>query len=128
MSTQPESNALPTATAPEIIFGGRQVSVVTVGGADAVTVRTLRISELPTYFEVMEDDEKLAAFLTGKDAAYVASLAPASVLDICEAGHELNFQIAQRWAARRVANVEALAPALKTIAATGLPNSAPIAR
>lgn len=107
----------------EIIFGGRPVVVKTAAGDETVTVRTLKISELPKYFDLMEHDEQMAAFLTGKDDAFIAAIAPQSVLDIVEAGHDVNFTTAQRWAARRVKHIEALAPTARTMAAVGSPNS-----
>lgn len=109
----------------DAIFGGRQVAVRVPGGEPiAVTVRVLKISELPRYFELLEQEEKLAEFLTGKDAAFIASLEPASLLDIVDAGHDLNFQIAQRWAERRARHVAALAPVVKQMGLTDSPSSA----
>lgn len=113
---------------PEIVFGGRSVSVKTLSGESAtVTVRTLRISELPKYFDLMEADENLAAFLTGKDSDFIATLHPTSVLDVVETGHEINFPTAQRWAERRARNIEALGPIQRRVEGKVSPNSAPTA-
>lgn len=110
----------------DVIFGGRTVAVKIPGCADAVSVsvRTLKINELPRYFDLLETDEELAAFLTGKDSAFIASLEPASVLDIVEAGHDLNFQTAQRWAERRARHIEALGLIARKVDPKALPNSA----
>jgi len=76
----------------------------------AVQVRLLKIREFPEYFSKAEDEEALAAFVTGSDAAFIDALTVESVLSICEKAHDINFHNACRWANRRANFNEALLP------------------
>jgi hypothetical protein len=94
-----------------IITGGTSLTVTTHDNAtDEVFVRLLKIKEFPDYFRMAEDEEALAAFVTGKDDEFIRSLSVDSILGICEAAHDLNFQAACRWANRRANLNEALLP------------------
>jgi len=73
-------------------------------------VRLLKIREFPEYFSKAEDEEALAAFVTGSDAAFIDALTVESVLSICEKAHDINFHNACRWANRRANFNEALLP------------------
>jgi hypothetical protein len=53
------------------------------------------------YFELVENEGPLAAFVCGKPEDWPDALTAESLLDICEAAHDLNFQNARRWAERR---------------------------
>ncbi|MGC9453199.1 MAG: hypothetical protein ACP5I4_17335, partial [Oceanipulchritudo sp.] len=75
-----------------------------------VGVRLLKIKEFPDYLRLAEDEEALAAFVTGKDEEFIQSLTVDSILAICEHAHDLNFQNACRWANRRANLNEALLP------------------
>lgn len=94
-----------------IIAGGAPVSVTDHNGETTeVLVRLLKIKEFPEYFSRAEDEEALAAFVTGRDPEFVGQLTADSVLTICEVAHDLNFQNACRWANRRANLGEALLP------------------
>jgi hypothetical protein len=80
------------------------------GEQGEVKVRLLRIKEFPDYFAKADDEEALAAFVTGKDADFIATLTVDSILAICEKAHDLNFHNACRWANRRANFNEALLP------------------
>jgi len=111
----------------ETILGGRQVTVKnTAGVSSPVMVRALKIAELPNYFSKLEREEELAAFVTGQDLEFIASLEPASVLDIVETAHELNFTTARRWAERRAKHIAELGPIVGQVNGKALPSSAPI--
>ena len=94
------------------IITGNQSLAVRMENGDSleVAVRLLKIKEFPEYFAKAEDEEALAAFVTDKDDAFVQSLSVASILEICEKAHDLNFQNACRWAKRRADLNEALLP------------------
>lgn len=95
----------------EILTGGHPLEVSTHEGESAkVVVRLLRIREFPEYFRLAEDEEGLAAFVTGKEAEFVQKLTVDAVLLICEKAHDLNFHNACRWATRRANLNEALLP------------------
>ena len=95
----------------EIITGGSPLLVETQSGEQAdVLVRLLKIREFPEYFARAEDEESLAAFVTGKDEEFIQALTVDSILNIVEKAHDLNFQSACRWANRRANLNEALLP------------------
>ena len=73
-------------------------------------VRLLKIREFSEYFAKAEDEEALAAFVTGKDEDFIQTLTVDAILSIVEAAHDLNFQNACRWANRRANLNEALLP------------------
>lgn len=99
-----------------ILTGGAQLNVTHVDGSSGtVTVRLLKIREFPEYLRLTDQEEGLAAFLCDKDDAWAESLCVDSLLDICDKGHELNFNNACRWGQRRANINEALLP----IAASG---------
>jgi hypothetical protein len=94
-----------------ILTGGTALNVTTQDNeTHEVCVRLLKIKEFPDYFRVAEDEEALAAFVTGKDDEFIQSLSVDSILAICETAHDLNFQNACRWANRRANLNEALLP------------------
>jgi hypothetical protein len=94
-----------------IITGNQPIQVTTASGeSQEAQVRLLKIKEFPEYFARAEDEEALAAFVTGKDEEFIQSLTVDSILAICEAAHDLNFQNACRWATRRANLNEALLP------------------
>jgi hypothetical protein len=94
-----------------ILTGGSPLLVETQSGDQIeVAVRLLKIKEFPDYFRLAEDEEALAAFVTGKDDEFVQSLTVDSILAIVEHAHDLNFQNACRWANRRANLNEALLP------------------
>ncbi len=94
-----------------VITGGGPLSVTdTSGNTHEVLVRLLRIKEFPEYFQLADQEEALAAFVTGKDDEFVNSLTTDAVLEICEVAHDLNFHNACRWATRRANFTEALLP------------------
>ena len=98
-----------------IALGGQELDVTHLdGAAERVLVRLLKIAELPRYFELVENEGLLAAFVCGKDATWPDVLTAESLLDICEAAHDLNFQNARRWAERRARQTEALLPVAET--------------
>jgi len=113
-----------------ILAGGSDLNVQRLDGStEAVRVRLLKISEFPDYLRLVDDEPTLADFLCGQEKVWSETLSPGSVLDICEKGHELNFENACRWGQRRASLNEALLP----IAVRGqqmqsaFPNSAPTA-
>jgi len=94
-----------------IITGGSPLTVETQNGEQVeVQVRLLKIREFPEYFAKAEDEEALAAFVTGKEEDFIQTLTVDSILSIVEAAHDLNFQNACRWANRRANLNEALLP------------------
>jgi hypothetical protein len=94
-----------------ILTGGTPLTVETLNTEPTeVMVRLLKIKEYPEYFAKSEDEEALAAFVTGKDAEFIEALSVDSILSICEKAHDLNFQNACRWANRRANLNEALLP------------------
>lgn len=101
---------MPPATTA-ILSGHFPLVVETKSGESIeVGIRLLKIREFPDYFRLAEDEEALAAFVTGKDEAFIESLTVDSILAICEAAHDQNFQNACRWANRRANLNEALLP------------------
>lgn len=98
-------------TTNAILTGSTPLTVTTESGELAgVSLRLLKIREFPEYFRLAEDEEALAAFVTGQDEAFVQSLTVDSILAIIEKAHDLNFQNACRWANRRANLNEALLP------------------
>jgi hypothetical protein len=98
-------------TTNAILTGSTPLTVTTESGEPAeVSLRLLKIREFPEYFRLAEDEEALAAFVTGQDEAFVQSLTVDSILAIIEKAHDLNFQNACRWANRRANLNEALLP------------------
>ena len=94
-----------------ILTGGSPLLVETQTGEQIeVGVRLLKIKEFPEYFRMAEDEEALAAFITGKDEDFIQTLTVESILAIVEHAHDLNFQNACRWANRRANLNEALLP------------------
>jgi hypothetical protein len=98
-------------TTNAILTGSTPLTVTTESGELAeVSLRLLKIREFPEYFRLAEDEEALAAFVTGQDEVFVQSLTVDSILAIIEKAHDLNFQNACRWANRRANLNEALLP------------------
>lgn len=98
-------------TSTAILTGSRDLEVTHLSGdTETAHVRLLKIAEFPRYLELAEDENGLAAFITGRNAEWVESLTVDSVLDLCEAAHDLNFPAACRWAQRRVRQNEGLLP------------------
>ena len=94
-----------------VINQGQSVQVADLAGETTeVKVRLLRINEFPEYFRLADDEEALAAFVTGADPQWISNLTTESVLGVCESAHDLNFQNACRWAARRARFSEGLLP------------------
>lgn len=94
-----------------IITGGSPLLVETQSAEQVeVHVRLLKIREFPDYFRLAEDEEALAAFVTGKDEEFIQGLTVEAILSIVEKAHDLNFQNACRWANRRANLNEALLP------------------
>lgn len=100
-----------TSNHSSILSGGSPLLVETQSGEQAeVQVRLLKIKEFPEYFAKSEDEEALAAFVTGKEDEFIQTLTVESILSIVEQAHDLNFQNACRWANRRANLNEALLP------------------
>jgi len=94
-----------------ILTGGSPLLVATQSGEQIeVGVRLLKIKEFPDYFRLADDEEALAAFVTGKEDEFIQTLTVESILAIVEHAHDLNFQNACRWANRRADLNEALLP------------------
>ena len=113
-----------------IALGGQELEAThSDGQTERVTVRLLKIAELPRYFELAENETALAAFVCSREADWPESLTAESLLDICDAAHELNFTNARRWAERRARQTEALLPVAETglRVRQALENSAPTA-
>lgn len=100
-----------TSSEQAILTGGAPITVSHVDGTtETVTVRLLKIREFSDYLRLTDQEEGLAAFLCGKDEAWTQMLSVDSLLDICDKGHELNFNNACRWGQRRANINEALLP------------------
>ncbi|MEE4212847.1 MAG: hypothetical protein V2I43_26675 [Parvularcula sp.] len=113
-----------------IIQGGAPLEIhYTDGTTETVNVRLLKIREFPDYLRLVDNEPELADFLCSREAGWSENLTTGSLLDICDKGHELNFENACRWGQRRANLNEALLP----IALRGqqmqsaFPNSAPTA-
>lgn len=98
-----------------IIQGGVSFAAIRHDGTgDTVTIRLLKIKEFPDYLRYVDQEEKLAEFLCSKEEGWAASLTVESLLEICEKGHDLNFENACRWGQRRAKVNEALLPIAKS--------------
>lgn len=81
------------------------------GNQETVSVRVLKISEFPKYFELLaEDDAKLASWAVDKPLDWVESLDDDSLFDLLEEIDRVNFTKAQRWMERQTKKAERLAP------------------
>jgi len=111
-----------------VLTGGVSVALKKSDGSrESATVRLLKIREFPDYLRLVDDEEKLAEFLCGKEAGWAETLEVDSLLDVCEKGHELNFRNACRWGERRAKLNEALLPIAQSGYAiqSAFPGSAP---
>ena len=97
-----------------IIQGGVVLTVTLDDGSqEQVTVRLLKIKQYADYMTFSQDEEKMADFLCSKPEGWSETLSAGSLLDIMDAGHDLNFQNACRWANRRMEFGEAMLPVAK---------------
>lgn len=97
----------------EIMLGGRAMRVRSADGQEHdITVRHLKIRELPAYAGALDDEVKLAALFTGRDDAFIESLCPESHEAVIAAGEEINGDFFARWCERRIRRTEAVAPGL----------------
>lgn len=92
-----------------------------------MTVRLLKIAEFPDYLRFVDQEEKLAEFLCNKEEGWAQTLSVESLLEVCEKGHDLNFENACRWGQRRAKVNEALLPIAQSgqVIQSALPGSVP---
>jgi hypothetical protein len=106
--------AIPPLT---IALGGVDLSVqFLTGETETVKVRLLTISEYPRFYELLDNEARLAEFFCRKETGWADGLHPNSVMDLVEKGMELNFTPARRWAERRGEITEANRPLAERMA------------
>ncbi len=88
-------------TAKDTLFGGRKLTLDTLESSQReVTVRQIRMSELPLYRKVEHDEFTRLELVTGLSADELDALTPESFEAALEADGEVNGPLARRQEAR----------------------------
>jgi len=103
----------------EALAGGVEITVIKRDkSTEQVKVKQLPVSQMSKYVLALQDEEKIVALVTGKDAKWVESLSNESFERIVEEGDRLNEYFFGRWLTRRRKVAEKIAineqPALLT--------------
>lgn len=104
--TTPNTTTTPTPgpRATDTLFGGRAVACATQEGTTTpVTVRQVRMSELPAYRALERDEFARLCFVTGLTADALDALPPTDFERLLEADGEVNGPLARRQEARETA-------------------------
>jgi hypothetical protein len=97
-----------------VLLGGCTITVTHLDNTpEQVLVKQLSIRELPQYAAVIEDEAASIMLFTGKDSAWVDSLAIQSAEQILDEGERLNLDFLSRHAARITARREKMLPGLQ---------------
>ncbi len=98
-----------------MILGGEDLQVTKRDGSqETVRVRELKISELPKYSMVIDDEAKTAELLCGKEAGWADSLTRESLVAVIEKGDGLNMDFMARWTERRLNRTRKMMPDFDT--------------
>jgi hypothetical protein len=93
------------------LMGGKELSVTLEGGTtETLTIRQLKVKELPALMESLDDESAQAALYCDKDGAFVDSLTRESFEAVILAGEEANADFFFRWAERQLKRMERLMP------------------
>lgn len=94
-----------------LINGGEELDVLLLdGNAEKVKVKLLKISQFEEYLRVVDKEAQAAELLCDKPEGWGETLAPASLMDVVERGHDINFTSVYRWANRRATMNETMLP------------------
>ena len=97
-----------------IINGGENIEITLLTGEkETVKVKLLKISQFEEYLRSIDNESAAAELLCGKEAGWGETVAPSSLMDIVEKGHDINFTNVCRWVERKAAIGEAMLPMLQ---------------
>ncbi len=125
-SSDSQSAEAAAANDAAVVFGGKTISVTKLDGSSlSVQVKQLVIADFPKYMQLLEKENECAVLLSDLSIKEVKQLTPESVLDICEAGEEINFETARRWGSRRARSAEMFLEMMPESVRSQLPKSVP---
>src|SRR5712691_6213097 len=94
-----------------MILAGEEITVTKRDGSEEkVRVREFKVSELPAYAAVIDDEAKTVEMLCGKDAGWADSLTRESLVAVIEKGDELNLSFFIDWSTRRLNRTRKIIP------------------
>src|SRR5712691_276903 len=94
-----------------MILAGEEITVTKRDGSEEkVRVREFKVSELPAYAAVIDDEAKRVEMLCSKEAGWADSLTRESLVTVIEKGDEINLDFFIAWSARRLDRTRKILP------------------